>query len=91
MSGKSSDDRIYLIDNRVGFVGRYVVTYGTLFGLIGVGVMTDSAAMQWVGGLLAMLGIIGIAHTYTKQQYKTPQEAADYIAKKYGVMARERR
>lgn len=86
MSDKQSD-MIVLFDERVGYFGRMAVSYGCLFGLIYIGVLLDSDAMQWVGAILAMLSIIGFAVRYNKQSTKTPQEAADYIAKTYGAVA----
>lgn len=85
-----SKDYISLHDSKLGFWRRYFVTYGTLLACIGVGVLVQSDALQWIGSIIWFLGILGWAITYAKQGYKTPQEAADYLAEKYGAVASKR-
>ena len=41
--------------------------WGMLFGLIGLGVFVDSAAMQWAGFVVAFLGLIGMAANAEKR------------------------
>jgi hypothetical protein len=47
---------------------RYTaVFYALLFGLIGLGVFVDSAAMQWAGFVVAFLALVGMAATAEKR------------------------
>lgn len=78
---------ISLFDSRVGFFGRMVVSYGTLLACIGVGVLIQSDALQWVGAVIWFVGMISTSVSYATKAHKTPQEAADYLNKHYGVKA----
>jgi hypothetical protein len=80
-------DIISLFDGRVGFWGRWAVSYGTLLACIGLGVIIQSDALQWIGAILWFVGIISTSVSYATKAHKTPQEAADYLAKTYGVKA----
>lgn len=79
-------DLIRLFDSTVGFWGRFALSYGTLFGAIGVGVVIKSDALQWIGAIVWLLAMFGFATSLAKQSNRTPQQAADYLAKKYGVI-----
>jgi hypothetical protein len=87
MSEEKNDDNIYLYDGRVGFWARYFVSYGTLLGCIGIGVMVGSDALQWIGGVVWFIGLVGMAMAFSKNAHKTPQEAANHLFKNYGVKA----
>lgn len=78
---------ISLFDGRVGFWGRMVVSYGTLLACIGVGVLVKSDALQWIGAIIWFVGVISTSVSYATKAHKTPQEAANYLFKNYGVKA----
>jgi hypothetical protein len=78
---------ISLYDGRVGFWGRWLVSYGTLLAMIGVGRWIESDALQWVAAIVWFVGLMGFAANYAKQNLKTPQAAAQYLAQHYGVIA----
>lgn len=80
-------ETIHLMDSRVGFWGRAACSYGMTFGMIGIGILLDSPAMQWIAAIFAFIGILSMSVNYHQRNIKTPQEAADYIAKTYGAKA----
>lgn len=63
-------------------------TYSTLTlgGLIGVGVVVDSGAMQWAGFLFAVMWMFARVSNRASRARKTAQEAANYLRDKYGVV-----
>lgn len=82
-------DMVCLYDSRIGFWGRHFVSYSTLLGMIGIGRWIESDALQWVAAVIWFIGIMGFAISYSKQQAKTPQAAADYLLKAYAVTGRK--
>ncbi len=52
-------------------------SFAMIFGVIGVGVVLDSSAMQWLGAICAFLALIGRASGKTKRLTKA--EAIEYI------------
>lgn len=67
---------------------RDAVSVGCAGGLIGFGVLLDSAAMQWFGFVLAAFFLLAVsARTLKASPRMTPQEAADYLRQTYGVEA----
>lgn len=80
-------DNIYLYDGGVRFWTRHVVSYGTLLGCIGLGIVTGSDALQWIGGAVWFVGLMGMAVAFNNHALKTPQQAADYLAARYGAVA----
>lgn len=61
-------------------------TFCLVVGIIGVGVLLNSPAMQWCGFL--MLVVIAFARALLhKSARHTPQDAADFLAEKFGVRA----
>jgi len=89
MSGSKIDATIVIIgeDWKLS-IARDSVTFGGLLACVGVGVWVDSIALQWIGGIMWILGILGrIRHIIDKNR-KTPQEAANWLRDKYNVTAR---
>lgn len=71
-----------LIIIKEGIVGSIVtdlVSAGTLLGLIGIGMWLDSAALQWFGGALAMLHILGRA-SHIGTRFNSVTAAREYLA-----------
>lgn len=60
-------------------------TFVMAAGLIGLGVYLESTAMQWTGAIVFFLTTIATAALDKKRQ--TPQQAADFLYKKFGVKA----
>jgi hypothetical protein len=77
---------IILYTTKTGLWARSLVSYGIILGLIGIGILTGSDAMQWVGAILAMLSLVGMAKSHSDRSKKTPQEAADYLTRNFGVV-----
>lgn len=69
------------------FFGRAVITSVSVISIIGVGWYLQSPAMQWAG--FGLLALIAIANGVNPPKNKTPQQAADYLFKEYGVRAKE--
>lgn len=63
--------------------GRAVITSASVISIIGTGWYLGSSAMQWAG--FGLLALIAIANGVNPPKSKTPQQAADYLFKKYGV------
>jgi hypothetical protein len=55
--------------------------------LIGVGVICDSAAMQWAGFWLFAIGFFSWAISAKGDHNKTPQEAANFLRDRFNVRA----
>jgi hypothetical protein len=55
---------------------RALFVYSMFAGLIGLGVATDSAAMQWAGFMLASLATIAWVWTFAKQDRNLTIEQA---------------
>jgi hypothetical protein len=91
MTMAGSTDHITIHD-RTQPLWRSILKSGAAFaaqvGVIGVGVIVDSAAMQWAG--FAVLGLFIIVLAANKDLL-TPRQAADHIFEKYGVTAKKRR
>lgn len=64
------------------------ITFAMVFSLVGVGVLLDSVAMQWIGGIMAMIGILS-SMARMKKEITTPQKAADYLYKNFGAIAHD--
>lgn len=58
-------------------------------GIIWVGVLTDSSAMQWSGFLFFLLAVAGLAKSLAAEKEMSPQEATDYLLKQFNVRAGE--
>lgn len=58
-----------------------------VLGFMGVGAALGSDPMQAVGFLAAMTAIVSRVIDGSRGRRKTPQEAADYLAAKYNVVA----
>ena len=54
--------------------------------LMGIGVFLDSSAMQWMGFVTIILFVL--IRDHIRKKTRTPQEAADYLYKQYGVTGR---
>lgn len=60
--------------------------------LVGLGVLLDSSAMQWVGAALFFVGFMSRCSKMAKScERLTPQQAADHLANEFGVVASPRR
>ena len=78
---------IQLHETKAGYWRRMATSYALLSAFIGLGIVMNSDAMQWVGAVVGMLTMIGTSIMLAKSSNKTPQEAADFLAKNYGVVA----
>lgn len=56
---------------------------------IGIGVMLDSAAMQWVGAAVFFVGLLNRAAGAARNCQMTPQDAADLLRQKYGAIGKD--
>lgn len=68
-------------------IGRDAVTFVTLLGSVGIGVLVDSTALQWIAGLTWCVWFIALVGNASTIHRKTPQEAADWLRDKFGVRA----
>jgi hypothetical protein len=64
------------------------ISFVTVVGIIGVGKLVDSAAMEWMGaGMTVWFFILQVRGTARKLR-TTPQEAADRLLREHGVTGR---
>lgn len=63
-------------------------TFVLIFVIIGAGRWMDSEAMQWLGFFVLCLAAISRPSRWNRI---TPQEAADYLAERFGVRGTEPR
>ena len=62
------EEMVVIVDNRLWqSLGRDIATLGTFVSMIGLGVFLQSSAMQWVGGLIWFLWVIGRAAIVEKK------------------------
>jgi hypothetical protein len=66
---------------------RDAITFVTLVGSIGTGVLLDSSAMQWIAGIIWVVWLISRSLGQANVLRKTPQEAADWLRDKFGARA----
>ncbi len=68
-----------------------LVTLGTLSTIIALSVyIFESEAMQWVGAIIFFIWLLSRASEHRKGMgYRTAQELANYLSKKYGVIAKD--
>ena len=71
-------------------IARDVVTFLTFAAMSGLGVLLQSSAMQWIGGLLWLLWMVtrGASNLRSLGFRGTPQQAADMLAERFGVRAK---
>lgn len=85
---KSDKEEIIMITESVWqSLGRNISSLCSILIIIGIGVVLHSNAMQWFGFWIAMITIFAKAWNKTKGYKKSPQEAADYLFKKFNVKA----
>lgn len=60
-------------------------TFCLALALMGVGWAADSAAMEWAGFIVFFLTVF--ARAGARAQRLTPQQAADFLARRFGVRA----
>lgn len=68
-------------------VVRDLFTFAMVVGIIGVGVVVGSSAMQWVGFLMVITFLFAKGLQRKVKSIKTPQEAAYWLKAKFGVSA----
>lgn len=66
-------------------------TFGGLIAVVALGLILNSQALQWLGGLCWLIWITmrGVTMTMRTMPRRTPQEAADHLWRTYGVRARD--
>ena len=64
------------------------MSFGTLLAMVGVGVLIDSAAMQWVGGIIWVFWLFSRTAAIKGRHRLEPQAAADWLFSEYGVRAK---
>jgi hypothetical protein len=63
-------------------LARDAGTFAMFAALIGLGVLLDSAAMQWVGAIIGFLAIFAKVGTIgARSQFKTAEDAISFIRK----------
>ena len=76
---------VVLVDDRLWkSVGRDVVSMVTLVAMVGVGVLLQSSALQWVGAIIWFLWIIGKAASVDKKHKMTIAQAREFLDKLEG-------
>ncbi len=61
-----------------------IITFVFCAGMMGLGWFLGSSAMEWFG-FVALIGMAFVLAGNKSTIYKTPQQAADYLFKKYNV------
>lgn len=56
-----------------------VISAGSLLALVGVGLWLESSALQWIGGIIWMLWLVGWLVSLEKGSKKTIKEAREYL------------
>ena len=56
--------------------------------MIGSGRLLGVPALSWVGALLFVGGLVGVAMVRERRSYMTPADAAAYLKRKYKVVAK---
>lgn len=69
---------------------RDIGTFAMTVGVISVGVILNSDAMQWVGAAMLILTAISRAGAILRNTRMTSQQAADILRDKFGVFATPR-
>lgn len=82
---KPKAEIIYVHETFLESLARDAVTFVTLTACIGVGVYLDSTALQWIGGVMAIVMILSRGNLRIKRG--TPQECANWLREKWGVSA----
>lgn len=77
---------VYIRETLWRSVASDCVTLLTLVSMIGLGVLLKSEAMQWVGAIVFFLSLM--ARFRSGYPRMTPQEAADRLAKDFGVVGK---
>ena len=78
---------IYVFENWPTRIANDFISVCVPSSLMGIGVWLESSAMQWFGFILASLWMCSRVATVAKKSTMTPQEAANRIAEKFGVVA----
>lgn len=79
------EEMVVIVDNRLWqSLGRDIATLGTFVSMIGLGVFLQSSAMQWVGGLIWFLWVIGRAAIVEKKARMTIPQARAFLDKLEG-------
>lgn len=89
MSGEKTETRVLVLHETI--MQSWLKDAGTLASttsIIGIGALLSSSAMQWAGFI--MLGFIALCRlTSARKAHMSPQQAANLLAKEYGVRAEE--
>jgi phage gp46-like protein len=90
MSEKSSDKDILLLhENLWESVISDLMTMGSLSCVTLLAWWLDSTFLAVFGACLWLIGVMARVHNIAEKRRKTPQEAADYLKREYGVTAKE--
>jgi hypothetical protein len=88
MSENPAPQFILLHETALQSWARDAGTLATIVILIGLGVALDSGAMQWVGAIMFWISFLWRMGKKSKEcQRLTPQQAADYLAEHFDVVA----
>lgn len=60
-------------------------TFVMVCGVFGVARLIDSSALEWVGGIIAAISIVGASVRFLKTGVTTPQKASNLLYRQYGV------
>lgn len=84
---KSKTDLLLVTESFLVSACNDIVSGMIFVSIIGIGRAIDSPAMEWCGAIVAWVCILGIANSWRNKGRKKPQEAADYLRARYGVVA----
>ncbi|MFP2872627.1 hypothetical protein ACLEIY_10310 [Acetobacter tropicalis] len=88
---KKTDQEFLLIaQTALGGIMVNISTFVLVLATIGIGVWLDSSPMEWVGAIMFWMVLIARAanRKSNKKAFDHPQELADYLHRKYGVIAK---
>ena len=72
-------ERILIVEDRRNWFRRQLVTFSGLVGVVAIGWAMGSAALQWIGGILFVLGLFLFIPARRVRLERTIQETRDYL------------
>lgn len=81
----------YLVaQSAIGGIAVNLSTFVLVLATIGIGVWLDSSPMEWVGAIMfwVVLSARAANRKSNNKAFDHPQELADYLHSKYGVIAK---
>ncbi|WP_086897750.1 hypothetical protein [Acetobacter senegalensis] len=88
---KKTDEKFLLIaQTAIGGIMVNISTFVLVLATIGIGVWLDSHPMEWVGAIMfwVVLSARAANRKSNNKAFDHPQELADYLHSKYGVIAK---